>query len=101
MSLSFFVLDRPTFNKVAVGFFATVFASTGLNNLPAEAITKDQLLSLSYLQVKGTGLANRCPEVVGESSIQLSSGKKYKVVDLCLEPTTWKVRSKNYIFPFV
>lgn len=87
-------LDRPNFNKIAVGFFATVFASTSLNNLPAEAITKEQLLSLSYQQVKGTGLANRCPEVVGEGTIQLSAGKKYKITDLCLEPKTWKVEEE-------
>lgn len=29
----------------------------------SNALTKDELSSLSYLQVKGTGLANRCPEV--------------------------------------
>ena len=28
---------------------------------PAQAITKSELNQLSYLQVKGTGLANRCP----------------------------------------
>jgi hypothetical protein len=31
--------------------------------LASQALTKDELSSLSYLQVKGTGLANRCPEV--------------------------------------
>ena len=30
---------------------------------PAQAITKSEINQLSYLQVKGTGLANRCPEV--------------------------------------
>lgn len=42
-------------------------------------------------QVKGTGLANRCPEVVGEGSIGLQPGKVYQLGDLCLEPKTWQV----------
>ena len=37
--------------------------------LPAQAITKSELNQLSYLQVKGTGLANRCSEVIGEDTI--------------------------------
>lgn len=60
-------------------------------NMPANAITKDELNSLSYMQVKGTGLANRCPEVVGEQSINIAAGKKYKITELCLEPTTFQV----------
>ena len=44
-------------------------------------------------QVKGTGLANRCPEVVGEGSIGLQGGKVYQLGDLCLEPKTWQVCS--------
>jgi photosystem II oxygen-evolving enhancer protein 1 len=43
--------------------------------------------------VKGTGLANRCPEVVGEGSIGLQGGKVYQLGDLCLEPKTWQVCS--------
>lgn len=45
-------------------------------------------------QVKGTGLANRCPEVVGEGSIALQGGKTYQLSDLCLEPKTWQVEEE-------
>jgi len=60
----------------------------------AEAITKADLESLSYLQVKGTGLANRCPEVKGEGKITVS-GNNVKLVDLCIEPKTWQVEEEK------
>jgi photosystem II oxygen-evolving enhancer protein 1 len=57
--------------------------------LPAQAITAEQRAQLSYLQVKGTGLANRCSDVVGSDSITVKSGAK--MVDLCLEPKAFFV----------
>lgn len=42
---------------------ALVGASAFVAPSISHALTKDELSSLSYLQVKGTGLANRCPEV--------------------------------------
>jgi photosystem II oxygen-evolving enhancer protein 1 len=64
----------------------------GLASAPAQAITKSQLNELSYLQVKGTGLANRCPEVVGEDTIVPKSGQK--LVDMCIEPKAWAVEEE-------
>jgi len=59
---------------------------------PAAAITKSQLNELSYLQVKGTGLANRCPEVIGEGSITPKSGQR--LVDMCIEPKAFAVEEE-------
>merc|ERR1712130_652334 len=56
------------------------------------AITKSELNQLSYLQVKGTGLANRCSEVMGEDSITPKSGSK--LVDMCIEPKAWAVEEE-------
>jgi photosystem II oxygen-evolving enhancer protein 1 len=64
----------------------------GIAVAPAQAITKSELNELSYLQVKGTGLANRCPEVVGEGSITPKSGQK--LVDMCIEPKAWAVEEE-------
>jgi photosystem II oxygen-evolving enhancer protein 1 len=64
----------------------------GIAAAPAQAITKAQLNELSYLQVKGTGLANRCPEVIGEGSITPKSGQK--LVDMCIEPKAWAVEEE-------
>ena len=59
---------------------------------PAQALTKSEINSLTYLQVKGTGLANRCAEVVGEDSITPKSGQK--IVDMCIEPKAWAVEEE-------
>merc|ERR1719261_377973 len=64
----------------------------GLAAAPAQALTKSQINELSYLQVKGTGLANRCAEVVGEDSITPKSGQK--LVDMCIEPKAWAVEEE-------
>jgi len=66
--------------------------AVGIAAAPAQAITKSELNELSYLQVKGTGLANRCPEVVGEGSITPKSGQR--LVDMCIEPKAWAVEEE-------
>mmetsp|Transcript_19398 Transcript_19398/g.18643 ORF Transcript_19398/g.18643 Transcript_19398/m.18643 type:complete len:307 (-) Transcript_19398:258-1178(-) len=64
----------------------------GVSAAPAQAITKYELNQLSYLQVKGTGLANRCPEVIGEDSIKPKTGQK--LVEMCIEPKAWAVEEE-------
>jgi len=59
---------------------------------PAEAITKSELNQLSYLQVKGTGLANRCPEVLREDTITPKSGQR--LIEMCIEPKAWAVEEE-------
>jgi photosystem II oxygen-evolving enhancer protein 1 len=66
--------------------------AVGIAAAPAQAITKAELNELSYLQVKGTGLANRCPEVIGEGSITPKSGQR--LVDMCIEPKAWAVEEE-------
>jgi photosystem II oxygen-evolving enhancer protein 1 len=62
---------------------------------PVQALTAQDVRQLSYEQVKGTGLANRCPEVVSsKGKISLDKTKKYKVVDLCLEPKQFLVEEE-------
>jgi photosystem II oxygen-evolving enhancer protein 1 len=55
----------------------------------ANAMTMADREQLSYLQVKGTGLANRCSDVDGEGSIQVSNGQR--LVDLCIEPKAFAI----------
>lgn len=76
-----------------VGKAAVVGAlAFGLAQEPAQALTKSQLNELSYLQVKGTGLANRCSEVVGEDTIPVKTGMK--LVEMCIEPKAWAVEEE-------
>merc|ERR1711971_1109698 len=51
-----------------------------------------ELNQLSYLQVKGTGLANRCSEVIGEDTITPKSGSR--LVEMCIEPKAWAVEEE-------
>lgn len=85
-------MEIPTFNKFASAAMAGFFAATSLN-MPAYALSKADVMSLSYSQVKGSGLANRCAEVTGEGSISLN-GRKLKVTDLCVEPKSWQVEEE-------
>lgn len=80
----------------AVAAAATVLAAVTCAAPPAgHALTAADIRSLTYEQVKGTGLANRCPEVdVAKGTIPLVSGKSYRLVDLCLEPKTFQVEEE-------
>jgi len=84
-SVNGFVSDVKSFAGAALLGGALIASTTA----PAAAITRSELDQLSYLQVKGTGLANRCPEVVGEGTIKPKSGDK--LVDMCIEPKAWAV----------
>jgi len=81
---------KDDFAKVGAAALAgvAIFGAT----LPAQAITKSELNQLSYLQVKGTGLANRCSEVVGEDSITPKSGSR--LGEMCIEPKAWAVEEE-------
>ena len=78
----------PSLQKIATATIASIFAASSIA-APAHALSKSETLSLSYEQVKGSGLANRCPTAVGSATINI--GKKLKVVDLCVEPKSWQV----------
>jgi len=76
----------------AAGMAAALALATGVQSASAGPFTRSEIASLTYEQIKGTGLANTCPKVEApsETSIKLS-GKKYKIDDFCLEPTSFQV----------
>jgi photosystem II oxygen-evolving enhancer protein 1 len=80
--------DLANAGKIAVA----ASLAFGLAAAPAQALTKSEINELSYLQVKGTGLANRCPEVIGEGTIVPKSGAR--LVDMCIEPKAWAVEEE-------
>eukprot|EP00310_Coccolithus_braarudii_P021452 CAMPEP_0183330872 /NCGR_PEP_ID=MMETSP0164_2-20130417/298_1 /TAXON_ID=221442 /ORGANISM="Coccolithus pelagicus ssp braarudi, Strain PLY182g" /LENGTH=310 /DNA_ID=CAMNT_0025499195 /DNA_START=46 /DNA_END=978 /DNA_ORIENTATION=+ len=65
----------------------------GVQSASAGPFTRSDLASLTYEQIKGTGLANTCPKVEqGEpGAISVSAGKSMKLDELCLEPTKFQV----------
>jgi len=80
--------DLATAGKIALAGAVAI----GVSVAPAQALTRSEVDQLSYLQVKGTGLANRCPEVIGEDTITPKSGEK--LVDICIEPKAWAVEEE-------
>jgi len=80
--------NKISWKKVGTAVIASVFAASSIS-APAQAISKAEIQSLSYEQVKGSGLANRCPEAVGTGSLMIN--KKMHLIDLCVEPKSWQV----------
>lgn len=58
-------------------------------------MTYDELQGLTYLQVKGTGLANTCPVVeTGVSGGKIKAGD-YALEKFCMEPTSFTVKEES------
>lgn len=51
---------------------------------------------MTYEQIRGTGLANKCPQLTETSrgSIAIDPDGSYKMVELCLEPTTFFIKEE-------
>merc|ERR1712144_41151 len=72
-----------------------MFAATMLSGT-AQALTFDELQGLTYLQVKGSGLANTCPVIEGGSSnVRDLPAGDYNFDKFCLEPTSFKVKEES------
>ncbi|CAK9012866.1 unnamed protein product [Durusdinium trenchii] len=57
---------------------------------PAQAITAEQFSQLTYNQVRGSGLANRCPTVESNGSeVPVKAGSK--LINACFEPKSFAV----------
>jgi photosystem II oxygen-evolving enhancer protein 1 len=76
----------------AAGLAAALALATGVQSASAGPFTRSEIASLTYEQIKGTGLANTCPKVEagGDSKISVSGGK-YRIEEFCLEPTSFQV----------
>lgn len=62
----------------------------------ASALTYDELQGLTYLQVKGSGIANTCPVIEGGSSnLKDLKPATYKISKFCMEPTAFKVKEES------
>mmetsp|Transcript_17844 Transcript_17844/g.30373 ORF Transcript_17844/g.30373 Transcript_17844/m.30373 type:complete len:313 (+) Transcript_17844:55-993(+) len=76
----------------AAGLAAALTLAAGVESASAGPFTRSEISSLTYEQIKGTGLANTCPVVEAGSGSKISlGGGKYKIDEFCLEPTTFQV----------
>ncbi|CAK0784046.1 hypothetical protein CVIRNUC_007249 [Coccomyxa viridis] len=77
--------------KMAVVLGSSLFVAGA-----SQALTYDELQGLTYLQVKGSGIANTCPVLEGGSSNlkDLKAGN-YSMSKFCLEPTSFTVKEES------
>ena len=77
--------------KVQAAGLAAALALAGSQAAWAGPFTRTDIASLTYEQIKGTGLANTCPtvETGGPQKIAISGEKK--IDEFCLEPTSFQV----------
>jgi photosystem II oxygen-evolving enhancer protein 1 len=62
----------------------------------ANALTFDELQGLTYLQVKGSGIANTCPTLdSGSSNIRDLKPGSYSLGKFCMEPTSFTVKEES------
>jgi photosystem II oxygen-evolving enhancer protein 1 len=60
------------------------------------ALDYNQIQGLSYLQVKGSGIANTCPLMsTGSTNLKDLPAGNYEVTKLCIEPTSFKVKEES------
>lgn len=81
------------YRALIVAFLALCFGLlTACSEGPANATTE-----LTYEQIRGTGLANTCPQLgdTRRGSIPLDRGKSYLITDLCMEPTNFFVKEES------
>ncbi|WP_375502408.1 photosystem II manganese-stabilizing polypeptide [uncultured Nostoc sp.] len=66
---------------------------TACSDAPAVSSGRDVL---TYDQIRGTGLANKCPQLTETSrgSIPIDSSQSYTIKELCLEPTSFFIKEE-------
>jgi photosystem II oxygen-evolving enhancer protein 1 len=73
---------------------AAALAASLLVSGSAQALTYDELQGLTYLQVKGSGLASTCPVIATSGGDTKVAAGDYKFDKLCLEPTSFTVKEE-------
>jgi len=89
------------YRAVLAAFLAiclTFLTACGGNDLTSsDRLTYDQLKSLTYDDIVGTGLAGKCPTIggVASDSITLEPGQSYTLGSLCIEPDDYFVKGED------
>jgi photosystem II oxygen-evolving enhancer protein 1 len=82
------------YRALLAAFFALCLGVlTACSNAPVA----NSNIPLTYDEIRNTGLANSCPQVdeTRRGQIPLESGVSYKLVDLCMEPTSFFVKQES------
>ncbi|MFK8185550.1 MAG: photosystem II manganese-stabilizing polypeptide [Phormidesmis sp.] len=82
------------YRALLAAFFALCI---GVLTACSEAPTATSNVPLTYDEIRNTGLANSCPQVdeTRRGQIPIEDGVSYKLVDLCMEPTSFFVKQET------
>jgi len=80
-----------TSKALSAGAAAILALSAGMGPAHAGPFTQSEIGSLTYEQIKGTGLANTCPQVEKGGSGPIKTTGKTVVDKFCMEPTSFQV----------
>eukprot|EP00249_Psilotum_nudum_P028186 c3687_g1_i1 orf=493-1503(-) len=75
---------------------ALIVSGANAEGLP-KRLTYDELQGLTYMEVKGSGIANQCPIIKGGVDSFAFKPGKYTLKKLCLEPTSFKVKAESVL----
>jgi photosystem II oxygen-evolving enhancer protein 1 len=81
------------FRALIVAFLAVCL---GLLTACSDAPSASSGDILTYEQIRGTGLANKCPQLteISRGSIPIDSSQSYSIKELCLEPTSFFIKEE-------
>ncbi|XP_068657222.1 oxygen-evolving enhancer protein 1, chloroplastic-like [Aristolochia californica] len=86
--------DATKIAGFALATSALVVSGAAAEGVP-KRLTYDEIQSLTYMEVKGTGTANQCPTIDGGVDSFAFKPGKYNVKKLCLEPTSFTVKAEG------
>lgn len=81
---------RRNFVSQAAGLAAASVLGGGIQGAQVGPFTRSEIDSLTYEQVKGTGLANTCPQVEAGAKASIPIGGLKRMTEFCLEPTSFE-----------
>jgi len=80
-----------------VGLMAVIFGLlTACSEAPDMMASGDSRELLTYEQIRGTGLANKCPLLseTSRGSIAIDASQSYSIKELCIQPTNFFVKEE-------
>jgi photosystem II oxygen-evolving enhancer protein 1 len=81
------------YRALIVAFLALCLGFLTACSEPSQVASRELL---TYEQIRGTGLANKCPQLseTSRGSIPIDSSQSYRMVELCLEPTSFFIKEE-------
>ncbi|MGL5924549.1 photosystem II manganese-stabilizing polypeptide [Chroococcidiopsis sp.] len=81
------------YRALIVAFLALCLGFLTACSEPSQVASRELL---TYEQIRGTGLANKCPQLseTSRGSIAIDPNQSYRMVELCLEPTSFFIKEE-------